>query len=79
MLVCYSSKRKLTHATERAGRVIGNAAGRAGMQGSCVSSLAGVQSCALLRVVASCALFLLLLKHLFVWPHQVLVAACRVF
>ena len=49
------------------------------MQGSCVSSLAGVQSCALLRVAVSCALFLFLLKHLFIWPRQVLVAACGVF
>ena len=62
MLICHSSKRKLIHATERVGRVIGDAAGRVGTQGSCVSSLAGVQSWELLRVVVSCALFLLLYK-----------------
>ena len=62
MLICHSSKRKLIHATERVGRVIGDAAGRVGTEGSCVSSLAGVQSWELLRVVVSCALFLLLSK-----------------
>lgn len=62
MLICHSSKRKLIHTTERVGRVIGDAAGRVGTQRSCVSSLAGVQSWELLRVVVSCALFLLLSK-----------------
>ena len=63
MLICYSSKKTLIHTTERVGRVIGDSAGRVGPQGSCVSSLAGVQSWELLRVVVSCALFVLLSKR----------------
>ena len=59
MVICYSSKRKLIHATERAVRITGYATGHAGTQGSCVSSLVGVQSWELLRVVVSCARFLL--------------------